>query len=230
MVERSDICLRYCLQFSICGLTTTFDTAQPVTLAGERVHEALKPIEVTRRLTESSSATHCSSGHSDARHRRSGRSLRTGEPQGGVARLQLPKWGRVSRASREYWRCATVRKMKEDPSGSVIRNRSQATAAALMSMEVRIPRVLWQLRRASKTRKREIRSQQRLEKIRAEWNELPSKSHSRRRAWLFNCRLRDSGALQSAAKNKEASTVRVSIRKASVRQECRSIFNDPSVH
>ena len=29
----------------------------------------------------------------------------------------------------EYWRCATVREMKEGPSGSAIRNRSQATAS-----------------------------------------------------------------------------------------------------
>jgi hypothetical protein len=29
----------------------------------------------------------------------------------------------------EYWRCATVREMKEGPSGSAIRSRSQATAS-----------------------------------------------------------------------------------------------------
>jgi hypothetical protein len=43
---------------------------------------------------------------------------------------------------------------------------------ALMSREARIPRALWQLRRASKTRKPEIRSQQQLEKIRTAWEDF----------------------------------------------------------
>jgi len=37
--------------------------------------------------------------------------------------------GRVSRASREYPRRATVREMEEGPSGSAIRCWSQATAS-----------------------------------------------------------------------------------------------------
>jgi hypothetical protein len=43
---------------------------------------------------------------------------------------------------------------------------------ALMSREARIPRACWQLRRAAKTREPEIRSQQRLEKIRAAWEDF----------------------------------------------------------
>ena len=43
---------------------------------------------------------------------------------------------------------------------------------ALMSREARISRACWQLRRAAKTREPEIRRQQRLEKIRAAWEDF----------------------------------------------------------
>jgi hypothetical protein len=41
-----------------------------------------------------------------------------------------------------------------------------------ISREARIPRARWQLRRAAKTREPELRSQQRLEKIRAAWEDF----------------------------------------------------------
>src|SRR5438552_1668247 len=42
---------------------------------------------------------------------------------------QCPLWVVCHEHRHEYWRRATVREMKEGPSGSVIRSRSQATAS-----------------------------------------------------------------------------------------------------